>query len=410
MVFQNINFGLQTRVALIVLLICFFQLYAGSLQISWNENTEQDLAGYRIYYGLSSQAYTDTIDVGNVTHYTVGGLVDGETYYVAVTAYDFSGNESEFSDQVFATVGTHNIAAAYTTEGVAITWDEVNGADSYQVFQSAEPYFTPGQPVATITQLSYTDNSYSEVAGQGRYYLIKALSGGEEIFRSKRVGVFTSRIAGGTNMVSIPLIPDNPSISAVLGAQLHGATNFLDADKVYYWKGSGYNIAWLVEGTTGPLEGKWMNLTGSEESTIELSPDHSFWIIHEPEEEELITFAGIVSEEASRTITLTEGTNFIGWPFPLVESLDQSELYEDGVVKGATNSIDADKIMRWNPDFNQFEMAWCVDNTGTEFDGKWYNQNGSGLTTIQFKPGFGYVLLRQNQYQNNDWSVPNPNF
>ncbi len=391
-------------------LFCFFSLYAGSLQISWNENTESDLAGYRLYYGSASQSYTDTVDVGLVSHYTVGGLSEGETYYFAVTAYDFSGNESEFSDEVFATVGSHTIFATYSDEGVSLSWEEISGADSYQIFQSSDPYFTPNTPITTVSQLNYTDNTYTETAGEGRFYVVKAISGGEEIFRSKRVGAFSINISNGSNMISLPLLPRDPAISQVLGDQLDGATNFMAADKVYFWNGSTYSIAWLAEGTNSPYEGKWMNLNGDQESGIELNPGVSFWVIHETEEDQLLTLAGTVSEQAYQSITLNEGINFIGWPYALDQALDQSELYEDGVVKGAINSINADKIMRWNSDLGRFELAWCVDNTGTEYDGKWYNENGTGLTTIRFRPGLGYVLLRQNQYQNNEWTAPNPNY
>ncbi len=58
-----------------------------------------DLAGYKVYYGTTSGNYTDVIDVGNVTTYKVEGLQPG-TYYFAVTAYDTSGNESNYSNEV----------------------------------------------------------------------------------------------------------------------------------------------------------------------------------------------------------------------------------------------------------------------------------------------------------------------
>jgi len=58
-----------------------------------------NLAGYKIYYGLASGAYTNVIDVGNTTNYQIKGL-DSGTYYFAVTAYDTDGNESGYSNEV----------------------------------------------------------------------------------------------------------------------------------------------------------------------------------------------------------------------------------------------------------------------------------------------------------------------
>jgi hypothetical protein len=57
------------------------------------------LAGYKVYYGTSSGFYTTVIDAGNVTAYTINNIASG-TYYFAITAYDTSGNESDFSDEV----------------------------------------------------------------------------------------------------------------------------------------------------------------------------------------------------------------------------------------------------------------------------------------------------------------------
>ena len=58
-----------------------------------------DLAGYKVYYGPSSGNYTQTIDVGNATAIQIDSLAAG-TWYFAVTAYDSSGNESTFSNEV----------------------------------------------------------------------------------------------------------------------------------------------------------------------------------------------------------------------------------------------------------------------------------------------------------------------
>ncbi|PYT15718.1 MAG: hypothetical protein DMF51_06235, partial [Acidobacteria bacterium] len=72
------------------------------VQLTWDANTETDLAGYRIQYGTTSGNYTGTIDVGNVTSYAVPGLVANTTYYFVVVAYDLAGNVSGRSNEVSA--------------------------------------------------------------------------------------------------------------------------------------------------------------------------------------------------------------------------------------------------------------------------------------------------------------------
>ncbi len=58
-----------------------------------------DLAGYKIYYGQRSGIYTHSIDVKSSTTATIGGLTSGHWCF-AVTAYDTSGNESDYSKEV----------------------------------------------------------------------------------------------------------------------------------------------------------------------------------------------------------------------------------------------------------------------------------------------------------------------
>ena len=60
--------------------------FAGFATLSWDPpsinadgTTLTDLAGYKIYYGTSSGNYSQSIDVGNVTTYSVNNLTDGLT-------------------------------------------------------------------------------------------------------------------------------------------------------------------------------------------------------------------------------------------------------------------------------------------------------------------------------------------
>ncbi len=86
-------------VALAVFL-CSARVEARDLNLAWDPNTESDVAGYKVYYGTASRAYTSSADVGNKTSYTLAGLPDGTDYYVALTAYNTAGTESNYSTEV----------------------------------------------------------------------------------------------------------------------------------------------------------------------------------------------------------------------------------------------------------------------------------------------------------------------
>ena len=97
--------ALILSVSLLLLALFPAPLAASALTLVWDSNTEDDLAGYKIYYGVRSGDYDFVIDVGGVTQYTVTGLEPETRYYLSLTAYDSSRNESDLSAEVSALTG-----------------------------------------------------------------------------------------------------------------------------------------------------------------------------------------------------------------------------------------------------------------------------------------------------------------
>jgi fibronectin type 3 domain-containing protein len=71
-----------------------------SVTLAWDPSVSGGIAGYRVYEGTNSHAYTTTVSAGAVTQTALSGLTTGVTYYFAVTAYDANGLESDFSSEV----------------------------------------------------------------------------------------------------------------------------------------------------------------------------------------------------------------------------------------------------------------------------------------------------------------------
>ncbi len=69
----------------------------------WDPNSEDSLAGYKVYVGNESGVYDSFVDVGAEIGFSLAGLESGLTYFLAVTAYDSLGNESAFSNEVVYT-------------------------------------------------------------------------------------------------------------------------------------------------------------------------------------------------------------------------------------------------------------------------------------------------------------------
>jgi len=76
----------------------------GTAALSWDGNTDPDLAGYNVYMGSQPGVYGAPISIGNTTNYTVSNLTGGRTYYFSLTAVDTSGNESLHSSEVSKSV------------------------------------------------------------------------------------------------------------------------------------------------------------------------------------------------------------------------------------------------------------------------------------------------------------------
>lgn len=69
-------------------------------KLSWQANAEDDVIGYGVYYGAEPDAYTGSYDATNVTSFRLPQKPSPETAYMAVSAYDSSGNSSSLSEGV----------------------------------------------------------------------------------------------------------------------------------------------------------------------------------------------------------------------------------------------------------------------------------------------------------------------
>jgi hypothetical protein len=71
---------------------------AATITIGWDRNPESNIAGYVVSYGTATGAYSQTVDVGQATTWTLT-VSDGRTYYFAVQAYNTVGQRSGYSNE-----------------------------------------------------------------------------------------------------------------------------------------------------------------------------------------------------------------------------------------------------------------------------------------------------------------------
>jgi hypothetical protein len=114
--------------------------HSAQITLTWNANTEPDLAGYRIYQGTSSGVYPNVKDVGNMTTATVPNLTAGQTYYFAVTAYGTEGLESGYSNEV--SYRPPVTATAYAIKALAVANGSISPSGTLTVARGGSRSFT----------------------------------------------------------------------------------------------------------------------------------------------------------------------------------------------------------------------------------------------------------------------------
>jgi hypothetical protein len=126
----------------------------GFIEVLWSANSEGDVAGYNVFASSSYDGRYELIGSTAGFHFTDYQARNGSTYYYAVTAYDFDGNESNLS----------------TEEAYDVPRPEGYGQILNNFRQSRAG---SGYDFSTYSALPYTDQAvdmYFEYA-DGRYYM-----------------------------------------------------------------------------------------------------------------------------------------------------------------------------------------------------------------------------------------------
>ncbi len=76
---------------------------ATAVSLSWTPNPESNLAGYKLHFGTSSRNYSVVLDIGPGTRAPLPPMILGNTYYVAVSAYDTDGRDGPLSAELVVT-------------------------------------------------------------------------------------------------------------------------------------------------------------------------------------------------------------------------------------------------------------------------------------------------------------------
>jgi hypothetical protein len=149
-------------VGLVLLLFLAPCALAAPLVLAWDEAA--GAKGYIVHYGNASRNYTATVNVidGNTTTAALSALDPAQVYYMAVTAYDDAGNESDFSNEILyqpahpEVIWTVNAGGPKYTDGQGIVY---RGNAQFSI---GYPYTTTAPIAGTTDDRLYQSERYGD--------------------------------------------------------------------------------------------------------------------------------------------------------------------------------------------------------------------------------------------------------
>ncbi|MFB9751156.1 fibronectin type III domain-containing protein [Paenibacillus hodogayensis] len=262
------------------------QSTAGDGQATLKWNLVNGATGYKIFQSNAPGTYGAELNTvsGSVYSYSATGLTNGTPYYFTVKAVN-AGGDSPASNEVSATPqvpapGAPVLHSATAGNGQAtLTWNLVNGATGYRVFQSN----TPGTYGAELGSVSGSVYSYSATGltnGTTYYFTVKATNAGGDSPASNEVSATPQVPAPGAPILQSATAGDGQA--TLTWSSINGANSY----KVFQSQipgtygaelntvggsESSYSATGLTNGTTYYFTVKAINAGGESAASNELS-------------------------------------------------------------------------------------------------------------------------------------------
>ncbi|MBN1397180.1 MAG: fibronectin type III domain-containing protein [Bacteroidetes bacterium] len=190
-----------------------------TITIKWQKNSAPDFFRYAIYQGTSPNPTTladySTGGVNDTTK-TFTGLTNGIRYYFRVTALDFVGNESGYSNEVNAvpadriapTVPQGLTVTDSSNQSISIVWQIINEPDfkEWRIYSGTD--LNNLTFLVSITGIMNTSKSFTGLVNGTRYYFYVTA-----VDNSNNESEFSNRVSAIPGDYKVPSVPRNLIIS-----------------------------------------------------------------------------------------------------------------------------------------------------------------------------------------------------
>jgi len=182
---------------------------AGNAIATLTWNLVEGAASYNVYYSTSAgvTVANGTKVSGAVSPAEITGLTNGQTYYFIVTAVNAGGesapsNEASAKPQIPPPAAPENLRVEVEGSTLTVLWDEVAGAESYNLYWLDSEGVTTGN--STKVANASAPEIFENVPAGARYFRVSALNAGGESALSAEVkaiiiDVFTSLLGAKGN-------------------------------------------------------------------------------------------------------------------------------------------------------------------------------------------------------------------
>lgn len=193
------------------------QARPGDAQVSLSWTAVAGARSYNVYRSTSAGSQGPKIGTSSTTDYTDLAVVNGSTYYYAVSA-DNAAGEGSASAQSAGVTPAAPIAPPAAPTGVQavagdgqvlVSWTAVAAATSYDVYRSTSAG-SPGTKVGASTTTTFNDATV--VNGSTYYYAVKATNAAGE-------GPASAPSSGATPNVAVAVPPAPTGVNASAGDQ-----------------------------------------------------------------------------------------------------------------------------------------------------------------------------------------------